>query len=709
MPEVSNKKFSRKQKDKIIGEFMDDFDLSFTAESRNRIDQVDDLRFAALDQWPDDVKLERKNRPMLTLDHIGQPIRKILGGIRQNMPSIKVDPIDDGADPDTADVLEDLVRQIEQSSNARNAYIKGASFQVKMGYGVWRVNTKINENDIFDQDIVILPVKNPFTYYFDPDAIEPQKQDGRFMIVSETLSKEKFEATFDIKVPASIPNQGIGETLERWYDSDSVRIGEYFVKSKKKRKITQLSNGVVVNSDEITDEDIALYEQQGITPAKEKEVETNVIDWYKLTAFEILEHIEWPSKFFPGIPVYGEEENIEGETNYRGIVRPAKDPQRMYNYWNSAAAETIALQPKAPFIATNDQIKNNKQAWLRANIDNLSVLTYESDPKAPGPPQRVAPPIMQSGLLQQAAISANDIQQATGVFEASTGALPEQRSGRAVIALQQEADLGTSLFQDNLAVAIQHTGKVILDLIPKYYDTERIIRIRGEDDAVRFIEINKPILTPDGLRIQNDLTRGKYDVRVAVGPSFRTRRIEAASSMVELARVFPQILQVAGDLVAKNLDWPGAEELAERLKKILPPGIVDDEEDQDPQKLAQQQQAIQLQQQAVQLELADKQVDIEAKQAVAAKNKAAAVKTMSDVENQSLELQGDQAVIAKDRATAMKTITEVQKIELENAVQIAELAAQQQNQRLLNQALSDITNLIRNEAPRQVTVGLAAG
>lgn len=671
MPDKSKKKISQDKKDEIIKQFMDDFVLAFTAESRNRIDMVDDLRFAALDQWPDDVKLERKGRPMLTLDHVGQSIRKIIGGIRQNMPSIKIDPIDDGADKDTADVLEDLTRQIEQTSNARNAYIKGATFQVKMGYGVWRLNTKINEDDIFDQDVVVLPVKNPFTYYFDPDAIKPQKEDGRFMIVSETLSREKFEAKFpDVEIPASIPNQGLGETQERWFSSDSIRIGEYFVKRKKKKKITQLSNGVVVNSDEITDEDIALYEQQGITPAKEKEVETTVIDWYKLTAFEILEHIEWPSKFFPGIPVYGEEENIEGETNYRGVVRAAKDPQRMYNYWNSAAAETIALQPKAPFLVTSEQIEGYKEFWNQANTKNLPYLPYKPVNNVPAP-QRLAPPAMQAGLLQQAAISAQDIQQATGVFEASTGALPEQRSGRAVIALQQEADLGTSLFMDNLAVAIQHTGKVILDLIPQYYDTERVIRIRGEDDAVRFVEINKQILTPDGLKIQNDLTRGKYDVRVGIGPSFRTRRLEAASSMVELARVFPEILQVAGDLVAKNLDWPGAEELAERLRKLIPPGIIkEDEEDVDPQQQQLQQQQQQMQQQAIQLELADKQANID----------------------------NTVAGTAKDRATAIKTMTDAQQNEVETAIKTAELASQQQNQELLNQALADITNLIQNDS-----------
>jgi hypothetical protein len=680
VPELQKPKLSEKKERKIIEQFMEDFDLAFTAESRNRIDMVDDLRFAALDQWPRDIQIERANRPMLTLDHIGQSVRKVVNGMRQNMPSIKIDPIDDGADKDTSDVLEDLVRQIEQSSNARNAYLNAGKFQVKMGYGVWRVSTKENDRDIFNQDIVILPVKNPFTVYFDPDAIQPQKQDGRFAIVSENMSRKDFESQFgDDTVPSGIPNQGIGETQERWYSSESVRIGEYFQKTKEKRKITQLSNGMVVNSDEITDEDIALYQAQGITPVREREVEQEVIDWYKLTSFKILEHVRWPSRFFPLIPVYGEEENIEGETLVRGIVRAAKDPQRMYNYWNSAAAETIALQPKAPFLVTKDQIKNHKAFWQRANTDNLPYLPYEPDGQAP-PPQRLAPPTMQNGLLQQASVSAQDIQQATGVFEASTGALPEQRSGRAVVALQQEADLGTSQFMDNMAQGIEHTGRIILDLIPKYYDTQRVIRLRGEDDGVNFVEINKPILTPDGVRIQNDLTRGKYDVRVGVGPSFRTRRIEAANSMVELARVFPQVLQVAGDLVAKNLDWPGAEEMAERLKKLLPPGIADDEQELTPEQIqaAQQQQA--LQQQAVQLQMAEQVANIES----------------------------TQADTASKQADTVKKITEAQQNEIENAVQVAELAAQQQNQALLQQALADIVTLIQAPNINQPQAGAIA-
>ncbi len=653
------RKFSPTEKDEIIADFMRDFDLAYSAETRNREEMVDDLKFAALDQWPDEVKQQRADRPMLTLDHVGQAVRKVMGGLRQNMPSIKVDPVDDGADPETADVLEDLTRQIEQSSNARNCYLNAASFQVKCGYGVWRVTTKENSDDVFQQDICIKAVANPFTCYFDPDAVMPQKQDGRFAIVSNVMSRKAYEAEHGKAEVSSIPNQGTGESFERWYSHDSIRIGEYFVKRKKKQKITQLSDGSVVPSEEITEDDIALYQQQGITPVRERTVDRETVEWFKLSAFDIIDHREWPGTLFPIIPVYGESENIEGETFVRGIVRAAKDPQRMYNYWNSAAAEMVALQPKAPFVVTAEQIKNHKHFWEKANTANLPYLPYEPDGSAP-PPQRQPPPAIQSGLLQQASISAQDIQQATGVFEASTGALPDQRSGRAVIALQQEADLGTSLFMDNLAGAIEHTGRIILELIPKYYDTQRVVRLRGEDDAVRFAEINKPMLTADGMRILNDLSRGRYDVRVGVGPGYKTRRAEAASSMVELARVFPQILSVAGDLVAKNLDWPGADDLAERLKKLLPPGIAP-EEDEDPEVQQQRAQQAQMAQQALQLEQLEQQAKTD-----------------------------------NLKADTLVKLTTAQQNEIENGVSLAQTAMEQQNPVIAQQALAQVAELLQS-------------
>lgn len=656
----------KKEHEKIIERAKRHYDLAVTAESENRLEMVDDLRFAALDQWPEDVKTERKGRPMLVLDHTGQAIRRVLGDIRHSIPSIKIDPVDDGADKETSEILEGLIRQIEYQSRAQNVYMQAAETQVKMGYGVWRVVTKYNEFDTFEQDIQIQPVKNPFSVYFDPAAQELTKRDGRYVILTETISCEQFEEQYGKKyTKADFEKSGDTQREDLWWHDDKVRIAEYFVKKPIKRKLVTLSNGTTVEADTITDEQMQAYAMQGITPVRDRVVDSHEIRYYKLTGVEVLEESVWPGRYFPVIPVYGMEDNIEGRTDYRGVIRAAKDPQRLYNYWNSAAAETIALQPKAPFVGTAKQFAKHKKFWERANTDNLPYLPYETDPGAP-PPTRQAPPSMQSGLLQQAAIASEDIKSATGVYDASLGARSNETSGIAIQSRQTEAEIQNSLFLYNLAAGIEQTGAVILELIPHFYDTQRVLKIRGEDDSQEDIQINNPIFTPDGLKIQNDLTRGKYDVRVNIGPNYKTKRAEAAASMVELARVFPQIVQVAGDLVAKNLDWPGADDIADRLKKLLPPGMADDNEmtPEQAQAMAQQQaMQEQLQQTQLQLEMAGKQADIENKQADTAKK-----------------------------------LSETEQNDIENYIQAAELGAQLNNQQMQAQAIIQLLQAFNQPA-----------
>lgn len=617
----------KKEHEKIIEQARRHYDTAVAAEADNREEMLDDLRFSALDQWPEEVKKERKNRPMLTLDHTGQSVRRVLGDIRQSLPAIKIDPVDDGADKDTAEVMEGLIRQIEYQSRAQSVYLQAADSQVKMGYGVWRVVTKYNEYDTFEQDILIKPLKNPFAAYFDPAAQEQTKRDGRFCLVTEMISCEQFEEEYGKKYTKA-DFDGTPQSIfdQLWFEDEKVRVAEYWVKKPVTRNLVTLSNGATIDADSLTDEEIQSYAAQGITPIRDRKVKSHEIHYYKLTGLEVLEESVWPGRWFPIIPVYGLEDTIEGKVDYRGIIRAAKDPQRLYNYWNSAAAETIALQPKAPYVVSAKQVKDYEEFWNTANEENHPYLPYTPDALAP-PPQRQSPPALQSGLLQQATFASEDIKSATGVYDASLGAQSNETSGIAIQSRQNEAEIQNSVFMHNLAASIEQTGAVILDLIPQYYDTQRVLKIRGEDDSQKDIQINSPVFTPDGLKIQNDLTRGKYDVRVSIGPNFKTRRAEAAASMVEMARVFPQIINIAGDLVAKNLDWPGAEEIAARLKKMLPPGISDEEMTPEQAQQAQQQMALQLQQ--MQAQMAAQQAETENKQAdtfkkVADANKSAA-------------------------------------------------------------------------------------
>ena len=607
--------------EKIIKKAAKHYKSAQAAESDNREEMRDDLRFSALDQWPEELKGDRKGRPMLVLDRTGQAVRKIMGDIRQSLPSIKVDPVDDGADKATAEIMEDLTRQIEYQSSAQNVYMKAAESQVKMGYGCWRVKTDFNNFDTFEQDIQICPIKNPFSVYFDPAAKEQSKKDGRFVISETVMPTDEFEEKYGKDAPkkSTLSSTG-GYYRDLWWDDETVTVLEYWVKESIERKLVVLSDGTTVSVDDLDDVRIQEYALAGVVPVKDRTVKSYQIKYYVLTGFEVLEEKDWPSRYFPIVPVYGEEDIIEGRSEYRGVIRAAKDPQRLYNYWNSAAAETIALQPKAPFVGTAKQFAKYKRFWERANIDNLPYLPYEPDGQAPAP-SRQAPPTLQNGLLQQAAIASDDIKAATGIYDASLGARSNEVSGIAIQARQLESQIQNSVYLYNLAAAIEHTGAIIVDMIPLYYDTQLVIKIRGEDGRDNQVLINAPIMTPDGAQIQNDLTRGKYDVRIDVGPNFKSRRAEAASSMVELARVFPQLIDVAGDLVAKNLDWPGAEEIAERLRKLLPPGLADDGEQQvDPQVLQAQLMQQQLAMEEMQAEIENTRADTEKKISEAQKN-----------------------------------------------------------------------------------------
>lgn len=623
---------------------------SWNADKHNREAMVDDLRFANLDQWPEEVKKERKNRPMLTLDHTNNHVKQVTGDMQENQPSIKVHPVDSGADKETAEVIEGLVREIEYNSSAKHVYINAARSQVKCGMGVWRVVNEFATHDAFEQDIRIKPVKNPLNWWFDPDAIEPTKCDGKFVIGSEMMPKEVYEERYG-EVPADFHQRYVGENSGLWTSSDYVTVAEYYEKVSVKREIVLLSDGSTVEIDEFTEEDQQILAANGVQVVRKRIADSYEIHYYKLTEFKILQHEKLPFRYFPIIPVFGEVENIEGKEYIRGLIRAAKDPQRMYNYARSAEAETIALQPKTPYLVTTKQVAKHKRFWNRANVDNLPYLPYTPDEAAP-PPQRQAPPSVQSGLIQQSLSAAEDIKSATGIFNAALGDKGSEQSGKAIIARQQESDTSTSVYMFNLSLSIEHTGRVIIDMIPHIYDTAQSRRIRGEDGLDSEVEVNQPYLTPDGVRIKNDLTRGKYDVRVAVGPSYKTKRIEAANTLVELARVFPQLLQVGGDLVAKNLDVPGAEELEERLKKLLPPGIIDDPEQAQQQQAAAQQAQQQAQQEAMIL-LKEKLAEIQNKEADAQKKQAEATKTRLESLNLADEIDSAQELKALQQLVSL--------------------------------------------------------
>lgn len=600
---------------------------SHTADSDNRKQMLDDLKFCALDQWPQEVKDKSENKLfMLTLDKVNQGVKAVVGEMRENRPSIRALPVDDEADVETAKTFSGLIRTIEQTSNATNVYLRAGAMQVKCGYGLWRVEHQYASHDVFEQDLFIKYVKNPLNWWPDPRAQELTKHDGRYWVGLCQMHKEEFKKQYPEVDTKGIDQMFDGEGFGEWIEDDDIIYCEFYEKRPKVFTLCLLSNGHTVNKEAF---DPTLAEANGVMILKEREVDSYEITYQKVTGNAVFDKQVLPTKYYPIIPVYGEIETIEGEDKIRGLVRPAKDPQRLYNYAASADVEQMALQPKAPFLVTAKMIAKWKRFWDRANTDNLPYLPITPDEKMPGFPQRSQPPVASTGLLQRAQIAQDDIRSSMGVHEASYGQESNAISGKAKLIEQQSGSLTNSIYMDNLSLSIEHTGRVLIDMIPSFYDTMRLIRITGEDGQEEEVYINRPYMSPDGKKIENDLTRGKYDVRTSVGPSYRTRRQQAVDTLYQLAQTDPRVMQFAGDILAKNLDIPYADELEERFRKLIAmqaPGLI---EEKDPEKRAQleqqQMQANQQQQQAVAIQLKDVLSKIEETQSKTEENKSQAM------------------------------------------------------------------------------------
>lgn len=542
---------------------------------------IDDLKFMRNkdnEQWPEDIRTQREadDRPCLSINKVASFVDQVIGDIRQNEPSIKVKPVDSKADPETAEVITGLIKNIENQSNAEIAYDTAAESAAACGFGAFRVLTDYATDDSFDQDIKIRRVKNPFTVYYDPQAQEWDRSDARYCFVTERIPKDDFEATYPGKT--AMPAEGKFDGSQNWGDDKTVRIVEYWKKVPVKKTIilVKAPTGELFTTEEVPgDQEAAMLAGMGWQVVKTKVVKSSKIVWYKASAAEILEGpTDWAGEFIPIVLILGKELNVEGETDYRGIVRHAKDPQRLYNYMRSTSAEAVSLAPKAPYLVTSKMIANYQTIWNQAHKKSYPYLPYDPDPQMQGAmPKRESPVEVNTGIQAEIMVSDQEVHDTTGMQLASLGKVSNEKSGKAILARQREGDIANFPYYDNLGRGMKYAGKIILDLISKTYDTARIVRILNPDSTERVVAINQQTQGPDGKMRVYDLTVGKYDVVVSVGPSFTTQREEAAASMMEFIAAVPVAGPLIGDLLAKNLDWPGAQTIEKRLKALLPPAI----------------------------------------------------------------------------------------------------------------------------------------
>ena len=571
---------------------------AYTAEQPHRDRAEDDLRNVIGDQWPEGERMERESegRPCLTVNILAQNVRQVTGQVRSLNPAIKVTAADSAANKDTAEVIEGMIRHIENKSDASSVYEAATESAAASSIGYWRIRADYAEGDTFDQELKIERVFNPFAVFLDPFAKDPTRKDARYGFIVAEMPKEDFEAEYPDAKVIDITGEHRVQNFEQWATAEKVVVAEYFWVDHKEHEIGLLPSGQVIKGPF----------PKGIQIGKKRTVRTPQVMWAKVTGAEVLEGpTEFPCSYIPIVAVTGEEWHLGEETYRSSVIRFAKDPQRMFNYAASTDAEVTSAQPKAPFMVSTAQIKGFEDIWGEMGVKNRPYLPYNPDPEA-GMPQRVNPPVASQALQLQMQMAAENIKRTTGIYDASLGARSNETSGRAILARKEESQNATSIYADNMVKAITHTGCILVDMIPRIYDTQRIVRVLGEDGQEKMETINALVMTAQGPATINDMTSGRYDVNVSVGPSYSAKREETRDGLQALLQAVPGAAQLIGDLYVSSMDWEHADRAAERMRKMLPPGVAEEsEEDMTPeqmqakhQQMMQAQQEMQMQQEA---------------------------------------------------------------------------------------------------------------
>ena len=591
--------------DARIQEAIEFLKLANDADTMNRQEALEDLKFGGGDQWPVELQNSRnlESRPVITVNKVDNYCRQVCNQQRQQRPRIKVHAMNTHEDMVDAQTIQGIIRHIEVNSNADHAYDNAFEYAVRMGWGYVRVRTDYVSEDSFDQEIFIDAIDNPFTVYFDPNSIAPDGSDSDRCLITTMMPKKEFSKLYpeaSVDGGTSFTQRGTGDSQSEWITKEDIRLAEYFYTVREKATLYQLSDG---SSTFAEDKDMfARLAMAGITVVDKRDSYKKTIKYCKLTAIDVIEEGTWPGRHIPIVPVYGRHIVIGDKRKKFGMIRYAKDPQRMYNFWQTSITEGVALAPKAKWLIAEGQDEGHENDWANANIKSFPLLRYKQtdiDGRAAPMPQRLQPEPPQAGIMAAAAGVNEDIKSIMGIFDpAQLG--QGNISGKALNGQQQQVDLTNFDYYDNLTRSISHIGAICLDLIPKIYDTERVMRIIGDDGKPELLTINQR----DSVgRVLNDISVGQYDVVMETGPGYNSKRQEAVESMMTVIGADPQIMQTAGDLLFRNMDFPGADVIADRLATLNPLAQINEHSDIPPQaqmQLAQAKKQVQDMQQQMQ-------------------------------------------------------------------------------------------------------------
>lgn len=595
----------------FLADMREQYQLDIAFDEENRKQSLDDKKFSAGEQWDPIVLQEREGLPCLTINTIPQFTAQLVGDWRESRKAIKILPTND-EDTDVASVRSDLIRSIENQSRADRVYDSAFESLVQCGDGAFRVSVEYARDDVFDQDIFLRPIEDALSVVWDRYAADPTGKDARRIYVNDRLPKGEYTRKWGEIPQDALDDSTLFKTLSTtgWQDDDSYQVTEYWRLVERQRLMGLFPNGriFIIDKDNIDE----IVEQNG-PPVKTRMSWCSYAQMHLCTGFAILAGpFEYQLSRLPIVRMSGRVVNIGGKRVRYGLVRFIKDPARLRNFWRSIAAEQLGYAPKAKWMVTEAAVEGREDVLRKAYKSRDPLLVFTDEAIFGQNVVNIDPPGIEAALLNEAGINAQDMKDVTGIHDASLGIKSNETSGRAIMARQREGDIANLTFHDNANAAVLEAGDIINQLLPQIYDGTRIARGIGEDEAIKFYNLNDPY-NPDSI----DMSVGKFDTTLSTGTSYTTRRVESAQAMMEAIQVWPELMTVAGDLVAKAQDWPGADKLAERLKKTIPPQFLEEGEEGGPgmnpaqlQEMQAELQKLQIENQEMKMEKHNKEQDL---------------------------------------------------------------------------------------------------
>jgi hypothetical protein len=581
-----------KSQEDFLQDMREQYEADVDFDRVNREQALDDKKFSAGEQWDPVVLEQRKGLPCLVINNIPQFTAQLVGDWRESRKAIKVVPSND-EDVDIASIRGDLIRAIEMQSRADRVYDSAFESLVQCGDGAYRISVEYARDDVFDQDIFIRPIEDALAVVWDRYSVDPTGRDARRVFVDDRIPKKEYDRKWPQQTPDVLQAEHLVDKISGsgWCDDHSYKVTEYWRLIERQKLVALFQNGRSYIIDDTNMEKI--LEENG-PPIRTRVTWCTYAQMHLVTGFAILSGpYEYQLKRLPIIRMSGRVTNVGGRRVRYGLVRFMKDAVRLKNFWRSVAAEQLGYAPKAKWIGPESAFEGREDTFRKAHLSRDPLLIYNDG--AESPPELIPPPPVEASLLNEAATNAQDMKDVTGIHDASLGIRSNETSGRAIMARQREGDVANLTFHDNANAAVLEGGDVINQLIPQVMDGTRTVRLLGEDQAQKFARINDP-MDPNAI----DLSVGEFDVALSTGTSYTTRRVEAAQAMMEAVQVWPQLMTIAGDLVAKAQDWPGADKIAERLEQTMQQTV-------DPEQLAQMQQQLQ------QLQMENATLKLEAK------------------------------------------------------------------------------------------------